>query len=55
MKKDEAINHIREIRRQISAEHEHDPKKLVDYYIQLQKQYPHLTHLQETQVEAVNL
>jgi hypothetical protein len=55
MKKDEAISHIREIRHQISAEHQHDPKKLVDYYIQLQKQYPHLAHFQETQVETASL
>jgi hypothetical protein len=53
MNKDEAIEQIREIRHQISEEHQHDPEKLVDYYIELQKQYPHLAQLQEQQVEVV--
>lgn len=39
---DQAISQIRQIRHMISEEHEHNPQKLVNYYIQLQKQYPHL-------------
>lgn len=38
-KNDEALNEIREARHSISEEHGHDPQKLVNYYIQLQKQY----------------
>jgi hypothetical protein len=36
---DPAIEQIREVRHRISEEHGHDPQKLVDYYIELQKQY----------------
>jgi hypothetical protein len=43
MKKDEAIGQIRKIRHRISEEHGHDPQKLVDFYVELQKQYPHLS------------
>jgi hypothetical protein len=53
MDRDEAIGQIREIRHRISEEHEHDPKKLVDYYIELQKQYPHLSQLKEQQPDTV--
>ncbi|WP_181256746.1 hypothetical protein [Merismopedia glauca] len=53
MKKDEVINQIRQIRHKISEEQQHDPKKLVNYYMELQKQYPNLNQLQEEQVEVV--
>jgi hypothetical protein len=53
MDKDEAIEQIREIRHTISEEHGHDPQKLVDYYIELQKQYPHLSQFKEQQPETV--
>jgi hypothetical protein len=36
---DPAIEQIREVRHRISEEHGHDPQKLVDYYVELQKQY----------------
>jgi hypothetical protein len=39
VKEDIAIEHIREVRHQISVEFGHDPKKLVDHYIELQKRY----------------
>lgn len=39
MKSDEAIEEIRETRKEISAEHGHDAKKLVNHYIELQKKY----------------
>ncbi len=39
MKDDPAIAEIREVRHRISAEHDHDPRKVVDYYIEMQKQY----------------
>lgn len=38
MKEDQAIETIRSIRRQISLECDHDPHKLVQHYIQRQKQ-----------------
>jgi hypothetical protein len=52
MDKDEAIGQIREIRHRISEEHGHDPQKLVNYYIELQKQYPHLSQFKEQQPET---
>ncbi len=39
MKDDPAIAKIREVRHSISAEHDHDPRKVVEYYIEMQKQY----------------
>lgn len=36
---DPVIDEIRKARRRISARVGHDPARLVDYYIQLQKQY----------------
>ncbi|MDZ8029332.1 MAG: hypothetical protein RMX97_32260 [Nostoc sp. DedQUE11] len=46
-KNDEAISEIRKIRHIISQENEHNPDKLVNYYIELQKQYPHLIQYKE--------
>lgn len=39
MKDDPVIAEIREVRHRISAEQDHDPRKVVDYYIEMQKQY----------------
>lgn len=39
IKDDPAIERIREVRHRISAEFGHDTKRLIDYYIELQKQY----------------
>jgi hypothetical protein len=39
MKDDPAIAKIREVRHRISAEHDHDPRKVVEYYIEMQKKY----------------
>ncbi len=39
MKDDPAIAKIREVRHRISEEHDHDPRKVVEYYIEMQKQY----------------
>ena len=39
VKEDIAIERIREVRHKISAEFGHDPKRLVDHYVELQKQY----------------
>jgi hypothetical protein len=36
---DPVIDEIREIRHRISAKFDHDPAKVVAYYIQLQEQY----------------
>ena len=36
---DPLIDEIREIRHRISAEHGHDPARLVAYYMGLQKKY----------------
>jgi hypothetical protein len=38
MKDDPAIKRIRDVRHQISKEHSHDPKKIVGYYMELQRQ-----------------
>lgn len=39
VKPDPAIEQIQAVRHRISEEYGHDPQKLVDYYIELQKQY----------------
>lgn len=39
MKDDPAIAKIREVRHRISEEHDHDPRKVIRYYIEMQKQY----------------
>jgi hypothetical protein len=36
---DPVIDEVREIRHRISARFDHDPAKLVAYYMELQKQY----------------
>lgn len=38
-KDDPTIERIREARHKISEEHNHDPQKVVEYYIELQKKY----------------
>jgi hypothetical protein len=39
MQDDLAIVYVREVRHRISQQHAHDPKKLVEYYLQLQEKY----------------
>lgn len=39
MQDDPALDRIREIRHQISQQFDHDPKKLVEHYIQLQERH----------------
>lgn len=39
MQDDPTLDHVREVRHRISARCAHDPKKLVEYYIQLQSKY----------------
>jgi hypothetical protein len=36
---DDAIEEVREIRRKISEQFDHDPVRLVEYYMEVQKQY----------------
>ena len=36
---DPVIDEIREVRRRISARFDHDPAKLVTFYMEMQKQY----------------
>lgn len=38
-KDDPTIERIREARHRISEAHNHDPQKVVEYYIELQKKY----------------
>ena len=38
-KNDPVIDEVREVRRRISARFNHDPARLVAYYIQLQEEY----------------
>ena len=38
-KTDRGIEHIRQVRHQISAEYKHDPKRLVEHYEKLQERY----------------
>jgi hypothetical protein len=51
-KKDDAISQIREVRHIISEENGHDPRRLVKYYIELQKQYPQFKENQTELVQA---
>lgn len=52
MKNDPVITEIREIRRLISARFDHDPKKIVEYYIKLQEKYrQRLVNLAEVKEE----
>ena len=39
MKEDLAIKRIREVRHKISKEFDHNPQKLIEYYIEFQKNY----------------
>jgi hypothetical protein len=39
IRNDPPIDEIRELRRRISARFEHDPARLVAYYVKLQEQY----------------
>ena len=39
MSEDQVISRIREVRRQISEECAHDPRKIVDYYKKLQQKH----------------
>ncbi len=39
MKTDPSIDQIRKVRYQISAKFDHDPKQLIQYYIELQKKH----------------
>lgn len=39
MYKDEAIEEIRDIRHKISVEYDHNTKKLLDHYKELEKRY----------------
>ena len=34
-----ALEYVREARRKISEQFDHDPKKLIEHYIELQKKY----------------
>ena len=38
-KDDPTIERIREARHRISKDHDHDPQKVVEYYLELQKKY----------------
>lgn len=50
---DPVIDEIREVRHRISARFDHDPEKLVAYYIKLQEQYgSRLTDAAPTPEEA---
>ena len=39
MKTDPSIERVRKVRHQISSEFDHDPKQLIQYYIELQKKH----------------
>lgn len=39
IRNDQPIDEIRELRRRISARFDHDPERLVAYYVKLQEQY----------------
>jgi hypothetical protein len=39
IEKDAAIDRVREVRHRISAKFDHDTKRLIDHYIEMQKKY----------------
>lgn len=39
LQRDPVIDEIREVRHRISARFDHDPKRLIDYYMQLQEKH----------------
>lgn len=39
IRNDQPLDEIRELRRRISARFDHDPARLVAYYVKLQEQY----------------
>jgi hypothetical protein len=53
MIKDDAIDQINKVRHIISEENGHDPQRLVNYYIKLQRQYPQLAQFEKNQTEIV--
>ena len=54
IEKDPVIDEIREIRHRISARFDHDPARLVAYYMELQKQYEDRLIQPETLAESLN-
>ncbi len=49
MKRDDPVDDIRKTRLKISQKFDHDPQKIIKYYIKFQKKYQErLTHLAET-------
>ena len=53
-KDDPTIERIREARHRISEEHDHDPQKIVEYFLELQEKYKErLLDTKETQTELV--
>lgn len=49
---DPTIEKIREIRHQISDRFQHDPKKIIEYYMEMQKKYK--DRLLEESIEKSN-
>lgn len=41
---DSVLQQIREIRHQISQNNQHDPQKLIKYYLELQEEYKQKQH-----------
>jgi len=48
---DPVIDEVREVRHRISARFDHDPSRLVAYYMEMQKQYEDRLLRSETSVE----
>ena len=36
---DDVIEEVREIRRRMSAQFDHDPKKMIEYFVEIDKHY----------------
>ena len=51
MKRDSTIERVRKVRHQISAEHNHDPRQLIAYYLEMEREYEERI-LREEQPEA---
>jgi len=54
MKNDPIIDNIRKVRKQISERFEHDPARLVDHYIEIQKKYQNRVLEKQSKVDEVD-
>lgn len=55
MKEDPGIAWVREIRRTISAEHDHDSRRLCEYYMKLQERHKDRLLIKQSSTEKTTV